>query len=96
MTAATPSRRATRSAADAGIGWANSSPVMSEKISPSPGEVARTTTSTLGVASAKASSAAALALSMMTKVPDTAPTPSAIAAAVSSSRPLAARRLLRV
>ena len=96
MAAATPSRRATRSTAAAGIGWANSSPVMSEKTSPSPRGVARTTTSTLGVASAKAASAAAPALSVMTKVPDTAPTPSATAMAVSSSRPLAARRPVRV
>jgi hypothetical protein len=78
------------------MGVANSSPVMSERTSPSPCGTARTTTSTLGVVSPKAASAAASAVSISTKVPATAPTPSTIASAVSSSRPLAASRLVRL
>jgi hypothetical protein len=50
--AATPSTASTSSSAEAGMGWANSSPVMSEKTSPSPAAPARTTTSTLGTGSA--------------------------------------------
>jgi hypothetical protein len=78
------------------MGLANSSPVMSEKISPSPPGAARTTTSTRWALSEKAASAAALAVSVSTKVPATTPTPSTIANAVSSSRPLAASRLVRL
>jgi hypothetical protein len=52
MAAATPPTRATRSSTEAGMGSANSSPVISENTSPSPREVARTTTSTLGSGSA--------------------------------------------
>jgi hypothetical protein len=52
VTAATPSARRAASSAEAGMGSANSSPVMSEKISPSPRGAARTTTSTLGTGSA--------------------------------------------
>jgi hypothetical protein len=93
---ATPSTRSARPTAEAGIGLANSSPVMSEKISPSPVGAARTTTSTLGAVLVKAASAAASAVSVSTNVPATTPTPSMTASTVSSRRPLYAHRLVRV
>jgi hypothetical protein len=94
--AATPSIRAALSTSEAGMGSANSSPVMSEKTSCSPCRAVRTTTSTLRLASAKEASAAAWALSVSTNVPETTPTPSTMATAVSSSLPLWAARLIRV